>query len=127
MSSGRSVLQRTERSVEQLYRAHVGVEIHLETHAQQNFFGVNVGGHAGIAERADKDGVEVAGQHVKAVGWDGGAVDEVAVGSPIEEGELDGGARGANHFKRVGNDFLADAVSGNDCDAFGLGHGQGKY
>ncbi len=124
---GRGVLQRTERSVEQLDRTHVGVEVHLEAHAQQNFLGVNVGGHAGIAERADEDGVEVAGQHVKAVGRNGGAVDEVAVGSPVKGGELDGRARGANHFERVRDDFLADTVSGNNCDAFGLCHGQGKY
>ena len=119
MSSGVAFFSGHSDASSRLHRAHVGVEVHLEAHAQQNFFGVDVGGHARIAERADEDGIEVARQHLEAVGGDGGAVDEIAVGAPVEAGELDGGARGANHFQRVGNDFLADAVSGNNCDAFG--------
>ena len=86
MSSGVAFFSGQSEASSRLHGTHVGVEVHLEAHAQQNFFGVDVGGHAGIAERADEDGVEVAGQHVKAVGRDGGAVDEVAVGSPIEAG-----------------------------------------
>ena len=35
---------------------------------------MDVGRHARIAERADKDGVEVAVQHGEAVGGNGGAV-----------------------------------------------------
>ena len=120
---GRGVLQRTKRGVEQAHRAHVGVEVHLEAHAQQNFLGMDVGGDARIAERADEDGVEVARQHLEAVGRNSGAVDEVAVGAPVELGEVDGRTAGANHFERVGNDFLADAVSGHDGDTL-MGHGR---
>ena len=84
MSSGVGVLQRAERRVQQAHRAHVGVQVHLEAHAQQDFLGMNVRRHAGIAERADEDGVEVARQHLKAAGGNRGAVGEVAVGAPIE-------------------------------------------
>ncbi len=72
--------------------------------------------HPRIAQRADEDGVEVARQHVKAIGRDCGSVDEIAVGSPVEGGELDGRSRGAHHIQRVRDHFLADAVSGNNCD-----------
>ena len=84
---------------------------------------MNVGGYARIAERADKDGVEVARQHLETVGGNGGAVDEVAVGAPVECGELDIRAAGADDFNRVGNDFFADAVSGNNGNAFAASHG----
>ncbi len=49
---------------------------------------------------------------------------QVAVGAPVEGSELDGGSAGANDFQSVGNDFFADAVSGNDCDALFGGHGK---
>ena len=78
---------------------------------------MNVGGYTWIAEGAHKNGVEIAGQHLEGVGRDGGAVAEVAVGAPVEAGELDGRAAGANDFESVRNDFLADTVSGNDGDA----------
>ena len=115
---GRRVLQRTERSVEQADRAHVGVKVHLEAHAQQDFLGMDVAGDAWIAEGTDEDGVEIARQHVEAVGGDGGAVDEIAVGAPVEDSELDSRAAGADYFQGVRNNFLADAISGNNCDAF---------
>ena len=83
---------------------------------------MNVGRHARIAQGSDEDGVEVARQHVEAVGRNGGAVDEIAVGAPVEGGELERRARGAQHVESVGNDFLADTVSGNDGDAFVDGH-----
>ena len=49
---------------------------------------------------------------------------QVAVGAPVKGGELDGRSAGANHFESVGNDFFADAVSGNHCDAFVGRHGK---
>ena len=79
-------------------------------------------GHARIAQRSDEDGVEVARQHVESVGRNGGAVDEVAVGAPVEGGELERRARGAQHVESVGDDFLADSVSGDDGDASLMGH-----
>ena len=80
----------------------------------------------GVAEGADEDGVEIARQHVEAVGGNGGAVDEVTVSAPVKGGELDRRAAGANDFESVRNHFLADAVSGNNCDAFGCRHGKSR-
>src|ERR1035438_4353399 len=68
--------------------------------------------------------VEVTGQHLKTVWRKGGAVDQVAIGAPVEGGELDGRSAGANHFESVGNDFFADAVSGNNGDALVGSHGK---
>ncbi len=114
---GLDSFQWTERGIEQAHGAHVGVEIHLEAHAQQDFFGVNVGLHARIAECADQDRVEIAAEHGEAVGRNGGLVAQIAVGAPVEIGELHGRARGLNHVYRLRNHFLADAVARDDGDA----------
>ena len=66
-------LQWAERRVKQADRAHVGIEIHLEAHAEQNFFGVDIGLDARIAEGADEDGVEIASEHGEAVRRNGGS------------------------------------------------------
>src|SRR5271165_5608311 len=121
------VLQRAQRSVEQAYGTDIGVKVHLEAHAQQDFFGVDVGGHARIAQRADEDGVEIAGQHLEAVGWNRAAVRKVAVRAPVEAGELHWRAAGTDHFDGVGDHFLADAIPGNNCNALVLRHGRRRY
>ena len=84
---------------------------------------MNVGRHARIAQRPYEHSVEVARQHVESVRRDGGAVDEVSVSAPVERGELECRARGAQHVESVGDDFLADSVTGDDGDAFVMGHG----
>ena len=85
--------QRTERRIQQAHRANVGVQVHLEAHAEQNFFGVDVGLDAGIAESADQDGVEVARQHGEAIGRDGGLVAQITIGTPVEFGQFNRRAR----------------------------------
>ena len=124
---GLDAFQRTERRVQQTHRAHVGVQVHLEAHAQQDFLGMNIRGHARIAERAQQDGVEIAFQHGEAVRRDGDAVRQVAIGAPVEMGHLDVGARGLDDFHGLGDDFRADAVSGNDGDTLLLAHGMEDY
>ena len=124
---GLDAFQRTERRIQQSHRAHVGVQVHLEAHAQQNFFGVNIRGHARIAECAQQDGVEIAFQHGEAVRRDGNAVRQVTIGAPVEMGHLDAGARSLDDFHGLGDDFRADAVSGNDGDALLLAHGMEDY
>src|ERR1700678_542124 len=113
-------LQRTQRAIEQPHRTHVGVEVHLEAHAQQNFFGVDVGFDAGIAEGAGKNRVKVALQHGEALGRHGHAVAEIAVGAPVEFAHLDIGARCPDHFESLRNYFLANPIPGNDSDTFFL-------
>ena len=48
--------------------------------------------HARVAECAQQDGVEIAFQHGKAVGRDGDAIGEIAIGAPVKMGQLDLGA-----------------------------------
>ena len=90
---GLDSLQRTQGGIEQADGAHVGVEIHFEAHAEQDFFGVDVGLDPRIAERAHQDGVEVAAQHGKAIGGHCDLVAQVAVGAPVEIGQVNVGAR----------------------------------
>ena len=78
--------QRTQRCVQQAHRAHVGIQVHLEAHAQQNFFGVDIRGHARVAESTQQDGVKIAFQHSEAFGRDGDTVSQVAIGAPVEMG-----------------------------------------
>jgi hypothetical protein len=46
------------------------------------------------------------------------AVAEIAVDAPVEFGDFDLGARGANNFQRLGDYLLADTVARDDGDAF---------
>ncbi len=95
----------------------------MKAHAEENFFGVDVGGDARVAEGSGEDGVEVAGEHGETVGRDGGFVFEVAVGSPVEVGERDGSAGGFDGFDGLRDDFFADAVAGDDGDFLVSSHG----
>ena len=110
---GLDSLQRTKGGIEQADRAHVGVEIHFEAHAEQDFFGVDVGLDPWIAECARQDRIEIAAQHGEAVGGHRDLVAKVAIGAPVEVGQLNVGAGGLNDFHRLGNDFLAYAVAGD--------------
>ena len=47
--------------------------------------------HARVAECTEQNGVEIAGQHGEAVRRDGDAIGEIAIGAPVEMGELDVG------------------------------------
>src|ERR1700740_1202796 len=78
---------------------------------------MNVGLHARIAEGSDEDGVEVMRQHLESVGRNGGLVAEIAVGAPIEFGEIHGRPGGLNHIDGLWNHFFTDSVAGNNGDA----------
>ena len=111
-------LQRAQRRIEQAHRAHVGVEIHLEAHAQQNFLGVNVRLHPRIAECARRKSHRnraPAWRIRRAEPW---SVAQIAVGAPVELSELDRRAGGLNDLNRLRNHFLADPVAGDDGDPF---------
>jgi folate-binding protein YgfZ len=110
--------QRAQSRVEQAHRTYIGIEIHFEAHAEQNFFGMKVGLDPRIAESTDKNRIEVASQQGKAVDRNGCAITQVAVRAPIEMSEFDRSAGGLNNIHSLRNDFLADAVSGNNSDAF---------
>ena len=79
-------------------------------------------GTRGSPRAPKQDGIKVASQHGEAIGGNGNAVGEVASGAPVELGGFDGGTRGLDNLYGLADDFGADAVSGNDGDAFFLGH-----
>ena len=58
--SGPATLQRAEPLVEQRHRPIVHIQVERDPHAEQDVAGVAVVGHARIADRTQKDGVEVA-------------------------------------------------------------------
>jgi len=97
----------------QAHRADIGVEIHLAAHAEQDFLGVNVRRDARVAEGADENGVEIAGQSGEAIGRDGDFIGEVTVGSPVERGHFDRGANGPHDIHSLRDDFLPDPVAGD--------------
>ena len=78
--------------------------------------------HPRIAERPDQNRVEIARQHRKAIGRNGGLVGEIAVRSPIEMGQRQIGANGLEHPHRLRNHFFADAVAGNYRNSFLCAH-----
>ena len=59
------------------------------------------GGDTGIAKSSDKNGVEIASQHLEAVGRDGGAVGKIAIGAPIEVSQLNRGAGGLDDINSL--------------------------
>ena len=85
---GLDTLERTKRRIQQAHRTHVGVEIHFEAHAQQDFFGMDIRRDARIAKGAHQDGIKIAGQHGESVRRDGDAVGEIAFRAPVEMRQL---------------------------------------
>ena len=77
---------------------------------------MDVGLHARIAERADQDGVEIAAQHGEAVRRNRDLVAQIAIGAPVEMGQCHLSAGGLNYLDRLWDDFLTDAVTGNNGD-----------
>jgi len=82
---------------------------------------VLVGGDAGIAEGAEKDGVEFVAKHFDCAGRKSDIFAEEFVGAPVEVDELDGaimfGGGGLDGFDGDRRDFFANAVAGDDGDA----------
>jgi hypothetical protein len=74
---------------------------------------MDIGLNARVAEGPGQDSIEVASEHGEAVGRNGGAVPEIAIGAPIEFAHLDIGSRRLDDLKRLRNNFLANPVSGN--------------
>jgi hypothetical protein len=115
---GLNAFQRTERFVQQTHRAHVRVKVHLEAHAEQDLFGMDVGLDSGITEGSGHDRIEIARQHGEAIGRNGRAVAEIAVGAPIELAHLDVGSRCLDDLESLWDNLLANPVTGDDGDTF---------
>ena len=101
--------------------AGVDEEVELEAQAEEDVGGVLVGGDAGIAERAEEDGVEFVSEHFDGAGRKGDVFAEKFIGAPVEVDELKWafvfGGGGLNGFDGDGRDFLADAVARDDSNA----------
>ena len=87
---------------------------------------MDVGGDARVAESSDEDGVKIAGQPGEAIRGDGGFIGQEAVGSPVERGAFDLGARGLDRFHSLRDDFLANSVTGDYGDTLFLVHAKTK-
>src|SRR6266496_6717783 len=83
---------------------------------------MNVGGHARIAERADQNGVEIAGQRGKTIRRDRYVLAQVAVGAPVEVGKRQVRPGGLKHAHGLRDDFLPDSVAGNNSDPLPWAH-----
>src|SRR5580704_6781775 len=121
---GFDAFERAQRGIEQAHRTHVGIEIHFEAHAQQDFFGVNVRGDARIAKGTYEDRVEVTLQHSETFRRDGDTVCKVTVGTPVKLRDFDVRARSGNDLDRFGDYFFPDAVSRNNGDSLLQSHGR---
>ena len=122
MSFSDAALERREILLEKHAGALVYVQIELEPQAQENVGAVLVSGDARIAQRAKQNGVKIAPKHFGRIGREGCAVPQVTVRAPIEFGERDfpatGSRGGLQYLDGFRNHFLADAVAGDDGNAF---------
>src|SRR5436309_1451898 len=84
---------------------------------------MDIRGHAGIAECAGQNGVELAPEHSKPVRWNCGLVLEIAVSAPIKIRQLDRRSRGLDDLHSLWNDIFAYAIAGDDCDFLFPSHG----
>ena len=75
---------------------------------------MNVGGHARIAKSTDQNRVEIPRQTSEAVRRDRNFVGEIPVGSPVEVSQRQIGASSLDDAHRLRNDFLPNAIAGNN-------------
>ena len=79
---------------------------------------MNIRFDAGIAKSADKDRIEVVGEHGEAIRRNGRSIAEITVCAPVEIGCLHRRARGSDRVNCLRNHFFTDAVAGDNGDAF---------
>ena len=84
ISSFGAIAQRRERSVQQLDGPRVDVKVEFGPQAEQNIGGVTIRRHARIAHGSEKDGVEIALEHLHGARGKRGAVAQKALRAPIE-------------------------------------------
>ena len=128
MSSGPLSRERRLDAGEELHGAEVDVLVEAEAEVEEELALEDAGGDIGVADGAEEDGVELA-ELVEAVVGEWAAGFEVAVAGPIEVGELEADVLllgdGFQNFDAFGGDFGAGAVSADDGDFLGGGHGWG--
>src|SRR5262245_38621598 len=107
-----AVLQRAQPIVKQMHGPIVGIEIELESGAEQNVSRMAVVGDARVAKRPNEDRVERS-QRVIAAGGNGDAGPEVMVRAPWQLLEFDATESAKDESGR-GDDFGANAIAGDD-------------
>ena len=120
--SGFNPFERAQRGIEQSHRADIRVEIELEAHTEQNLFRMHVAGNARVANRSHENGVSFFRQGCKSIGWNRGAVGQIAVGPPVEVRESERGARCLKDLDCLGDYLPANAIPEDDCNLL-LAHG----
>ena len=118
--AGVAVGERGVDAIEKDGRADVGELVEAAADGEEQAVEGDVVGDIDVADGAEEDGV-VRGKLFEGVGGHHGAVLEVVFGAPIEVGEVEVEgellACGAEDVEGGWDDFLADAVAGNDRDA----------
>ncbi len=118
--AGVAVGERGVDAVEEDGRADVGELIEAAADGEEQAVEGDVVGDIDVADGAEEDGV-VRGELFEGVGGHHGAVLEVIFGAPIKVGEVEVEgellAGGAEDVEGGWDDFLADAVAGDDRDA----------
>src|SRR5437879_10710396 len=117
-----AIAQRRQRRIEQLDGTRVHIKIELGAQPQKNIRGVTVRRHARIADGAEENSVEVAPEHFHGAGGKRGGVAQEALRAPVELHEFSfascfGDSRSENPYG-FRYDFPADAIAGNDRNAF---------
>jgi hypothetical protein len=87
---------------------------------------MDIRSHTRIAERPNKDGIEIAIQHRKTIGRNRNAVGKKTVRTPIEFRELNGRSGGLHHPQGLRNDLTANPIPRKDCDTFNAHGWQGN-
>src|ERR1700688_327363 len=119
----RAPVQRRKPFVKKFHWSGVNIQIQLESQAEQDVSSMLITRHAGIAERAKQNGVELVTQHFHCAVRQADAIAKIFIRAPVELHKFDGAARGGSHrlqnFERFRCDFFADAVTWNDGDSCG--------
>src|SRR5205807_1504664 len=72
--AGLNGFQGTQRGIQQANRTHVRVQVHFETHSEQDLLSMKVRRHTRISESAYQNSIEIATQHSEAVRRNGRAL-----------------------------------------------------
>src|SRR6266852_4667171 len=111
-----AIAQRSEALVKQFDGSGVDIEVQLEAKAQQDIGGMLIRRHAGIAKRAEKDGIEFVAEHFDGARGQRNALAQVLVRAPIQFDKFEwppsATSHGFQHFDGLRCNLCPDAVAG---------------
>lgn len=125
---GTAVFQRGVAGIQELAGPVVDIEVELESGAEQDVLGVDIGGDTGIAQGAEKHGVIVVAEGLHFIRGDGDAISKVPLSAVVEllkaQVELVDAVEVFEDSNALVDDFTADAIARNDCK---LRHGSSAF